>query len=309
MATGFCLFTGLWWPGCSHSQELFFNDSLLVGIDVQLPGDNSLVLFRFRQQFDYKLSFSGLINFQWEHDPAANHVALLGNLNYNSSITNERRLKFQASVIQDLGFQIFFDSITRFFPDATSIISQLEVKINRCFIYSVNTNLTSRIFNDYRYLPDQNGDLVKRMQSGFLTPMIVNFSSGFGWNLPSWGSVSLGLTGGKFTFIRSREIFGILKVEKYYGVLAGKQTLIEYGISLLVTIDRNLAKTLKWTCEMMLFKNYIKPVDITVKSLLEWRFGRNLSGSLQTRLFYEEAVSKKLQIDNIITLGFGIRLR
>jgi hypothetical protein len=309
MATGIFLLTGLCWPGRSRCQELFFNDSMLVAMDVQLPGEKPLVLYRFRQQIDYKLSFSGLLNFQWEHDPAANHIALLGNLNYTSTITNERRLKFQASLIQDLGFQIFFDSITRFFPDVTSIISQIEVKISRCFSYSLNTNLTSRIFSDYRYFTDQNGDLVKSMQSGFLTPMIVTFSSGFGWNLPLWGSVCLGLTGGKITYIRSREIFEILKVEKYYGVPAGRQTLFEYGVSLLLTIDRNLAKRLKWTSEMMLFKNYIKPVDITVKSLLEWRFGRNLSGSLQTRLFYEKEITKKLQIDNIITLGFGIRLR
>lgn len=308
IATGFYLLTWLCLTYDSPCQELCFNDSLLVRIDAQLPSCSPLVLYRFRQQIDCKLSFSGLLNFQWEHDPAANHVALLGKLNYRSSVSNERRFKLQASLLQDLGFQIFFDSITRFFPDATSLITQLEVKINHHFSYSVNTNLTSRIFNDYRYFTDQNGDQVKRLLSGFLTPMIVTFSTGFGWNLPSWGMVNLGITGGKLTFIRSREIFGILKTEKFYGVPAGKQTLFEYGFSMLVTIDRNLTRTLKWTCEMILFKNYIKPADISVKNLFEWRFGRNLSGSLQTRLFYEEAVSKKLQIDNIVTLGFGIRV-
>lgn len=309
MVTEFCLLTWLCVSLDSRGQELFFNDSLLVEIDARLPSATPLVLYRFRQQIDYKLSFSGLLNFQWEHDPAANHIALLGNLNYRSSVSNERRFKLQASLLQDLGFQIFFDSITRFFPDAASIITQLEIKINHWFTFTLNTNLSSRIFNDYRYVTDQNGDQVKRMQSGFLTPMILTFSSGFGWNLPSWGMVNFGITGGKLTFIRSREIFGILKVEKYYGVPSGKQTLLEYGISMLVTIDKNLTSSLKWTCEMILFKNYIKPVDITVKNLFEWRFGRNLSGSLQTRLFYEEAVSKKLQIDNIVTLGFGFRVR
>lgn len=309
MATGFCLLTWLCSPYDPRCQELIFNDSLMIGIDAQIPSGTPLVLYRFRQQIEYKLSFSGLLNFHWEHDPAANHVALLGNLNYRSILTNERRFKLQTSLLHDLGFQIFFDSITRFFPDAASFITQLELKINHRFIFTLNTNLSSRIFNDYRYVMDQNGDQVRRMQSGFFTPMILTFSSGFGWNLPSWGALNFGITGGKLTFIRYRDIFEILGVEKYYGVPSGKQTLFEYGISMLVSIDRNLFKSLKWTCEMMLFKNYIKPIDVTVKNLFEWRFGRIFSGSLQTRLFYEEAVSKKLQIDNVIILGVGLRIR
>lgn len=228
---------------------------------------------------------------------------------WKSMITNERNFKATGSLSHELGVQWYIDSIWRFCPDMTSLELKLEIRIIKYLLLAVNSTVTSRIFNGYRYYTEADGTRERILQSAFLTPMTWTLSSGFSWNNSRLGSIQIGLAGGKLTLVRYKAIYAILNVEKFSGVPRDEPFLVEYGMTMLVNIDRQISDALKWTLEFNAFKNYLKPVDFTLKNLLDWRFGKYFSGSIQTKLFFEPAVSKNVQIENLFGFGMGFKFK
>jgi len=75
-----------------------------------------------------------------------------------------------------------------------------------------------------------------------------------------------------------------------------------------VLIDKEIGRWGKWDCDILVFKNFNKPVDLVLKNLIGIKINKFIKTSIQTRLIYEEDVSKSLQMENLISLGFAIRL-
>lgn len=229
-------------------------------------------------------------------------------LRCRAMITNERNFKATGLLNHEIGLQWYIDSIWRFQPDVTSLEMKMEIRIIKYLLISINSTITSRIFNSHRYFTGSDGILNRQLQSGFLTPMIWTFASGFGWNNNRFGSFQVGLTGGKLTWVRYKAIYSILNVDKYFGVPHDKPFLFEFGLTMLVNVERKLSNAVKWTFELNAFKNYEKPIDFTLKNLFDWRLGKYFSGSVQTRLIYESEMTKKVQIENLFGFGIGFKL-
>ena len=150
-------------------------------------------------------------------------------------------------------------------------------------------------------------DIKELLNSSFMTPLTCNFSAGIGVSKPQFGTFTLGLTGCKLTFIRDKTIWDALGVAEYYGVPKGKNMKLEYGLTLQIMIDKDILKFVHWNCDFLAFKNYQKPIDVSLKNQIGLKISRLFKGNIQTRLNYNESVSRNLQLENTITAGFSVK--
>ena len=295
--------------GSANGQDLVLNDKMaLVSLrDFALPG-TSLVRFRFTQDLEYSLTCSNVLFFNWQQDNGKGQISFLQHLNYRTKLSIERNIHITNVLVHDLGMQFFFDSISRFYPDANTLDTKVEVKTGRYFNIFFSSRLATRIFNSYDFIPDETGINQKILNSSFLTPLVCNFSAGIGWNNPRLAVLNIGLTGAKLTYIRNKDIYTQQKVTEYCGVPFGKDVNIEYGLTAQIVIDQEFLKRVHWNCDMLVFKNFQKPIDLTVKNLIEIKINKFIQGTIQTRLLYEEEVSRRLQVENLISAGFRVKL-
>ena len=286
-------------------QNLVWKDTVLLAGLTQLADSGSrLIKFRITQDLEYSITGANMLFLHWQHEPNTNQVSLFQHLKYQSQINNDCNFKIVNSFVHDLGIQCFFDSISRFQPDENTLDTRLEVRLTKNFTFSVFSTLTTRLFNAYNYATDHTGNLCKTLNASFLTPMIWTFSAGLGWTAPRFATFSFGLSSAKLTYIHNKAIFDQLKVPAFYGVPKNKNHLFEYGLSMHLLLDRNFKNRVHWNCDVLLFKNYKKPIDLVMNNLVGIRINKFLKTSIQTNLYYESAVSRNLQLENVISMGF-----
>ena len=273
-----------------------------------LKSENHPNRIRITRELDYSVSFSNLLLLNWLHDKDANQVMGLQNLKYRMVAENANGFSISNLFTHNLGFQAYFDSITKVYMDDNSLNTKIGFRINKNYSVVVNSNLSSRFLQGFDYSVDDSGKQVIILNSSFLTPLIWTFSLGFGITWKDFGSLSFGLTGGKLTFIQMKKIYEIRHVTEYYGVPEGKNPLFEYGLSLQFLVNRDFLTRIHWDCDLLIFKNYNAPVDLNFKNLIGIRINKFLKTSIQTRIYYEQKVSKNLQLENLVSLGFYVHL-
>jgi hypothetical protein len=70
-----------------------------------------------------------------------------------------------------------------------------------------------------------------------------------------------------------------------------------------ILLDKDVFKRVHWNCDVLIFKNYRKPVDLVMKSIIGIKITKYLRTSIQTRVFYEQEMSKSIQFENLVSLG------
>jgi len=290
-------------------QNLVWKDSVVL-VTLNSPADPgiSLVKFRLTQDMEYSFTFANILFLNWQQGDHTNLVSLLHHLKYRSQVSNDRNVIIRNSFMHDLGIQYFFDSVSRFQPDENTLNTQVEVRIGKNIAFSVFSNITTRIFNSYLYATDPAGNLLKTLSASFLTPLLWTLSTGLGWSFPKIGTLNLGLSAAKLTWIHNRKVYEKPEVEEFYGVPREKSYVFEYGLSVHLLVDKNFLKCVHWNCDLLVFKNYEKPVDLMMKNLIGIRINKFLKTSIQTRLYYENDVSRSIQVENIVSLGFYFNL-
>jgi len=290
-------------------QEIVWQDTIpLIHLNNLTEGKQNLIKYRFFQEIDYSLAFSNFLFLNWQHEKNANNIAILQKLRYQTVVDNNQNFRIINLFIHNLGFQIFFDSITRFQTDDNTLDTRFEFKLVKYLTFNFNSNLSTRFFHGYDYQTDSLGSLVKILNSSFLTPLFWTFSLGLGWTWPGFGIAGLGISAAKMTFVRDKSVYTEQAVPIYYGVPRDKDLLFEYGLSVHLMVDKNFQNRVRWLCDILVFKNYNNPIDLTLKNLIDIRINKFLKTSIQTRLFYEEKVCKNFQMENMISLGFFLHL-
>ena len=309
MGGGVVLFCACLMSFPTSGQKLVWKDTiLLVGLNHLADSGSLMIKFCITQDLEYAVTCSNILVINWKHDPNTNQVSLLQHVKYQSQFNNNRNLKISNSFVHDLGIQCFFDSISRFQPDENTLDTRLEFSLSKNFSFSAFSRLSTRLFNAYNYATGTSGSLCKTLNASFLTPLIWTMSAGFGWTVPRFVTLSVGLSSAKLTCVYNRGIFDQLKVSDYYGVPKDKNHIFEYGLSMHILVDRDVSNRVHWNCDVLMFKNYKKPVDVVLNNLVGIRINKFLKTSIQTHLLYESAVSKHLQIENMISAGFCINL-
>jgi hypothetical protein len=286
-------------------QNLVWHDStVLLRLQNPIEPGATLVKFRFTQELEYSVTLSNMLFLNWHKGNGSNQAAFLHRVNYRSKLNHSGNFSISASFNHILGIQFFFDSISRFQPDENTLDTRIEIRLRKNIAFSVLSNLTTRLFNGWDYSSDQTGNLIRTLNSSFLTPLVCTFSAGLGWTFSGWGSVNLGVSAAKFTLVRNSAIYDETGVTDFYGVPKDRKFLFEYGMTLHLLIDRNFLNRVQWNCDVLIFKNYEMPVDLVLKNLVGIRINKFLKTTIQTRFFYEEETSKNFQIENLVTLGF-----
>ena len=263
---------------------------------------------RVGHELDYSLSANCLLLMNSLQNADASQAGLCQTLKFRCSIENGTHFNFTAIFFHNLGFRHYFDSITQLSMDDNSLTTRLDLKLLDKFTITFNSNLTSRLLKGFDYLINDSGQQVRILNSAFLTPLIWIFSWGLGYSWIHFGSLNLGITGGKVTYIRESDIFRIRGIDQYYGIEKGKNHLLEYGMTFHLMIDKDLYRSLHWNCDLLLFKNYNTTIDMAFNNLFGFRINKFLKTSLSTKILYEDKLSKHLQIENLVSIGFYIHL-
>jgi len=295
--------------GPSLAQHLVWKDQDVIrNLKILADSGQSLVRLRINQQIEYSLTLSNALFINWDHDLNANQVMVIQDMVYQCKGETKRRFRFTQKIVHHLGIQYFFDSIARFHVDDNQFETRLEWRIRKnhgCFISSI---LSTRLFKGYSFSANEQGYLVRTLNSSFLTPLTSLFSSGFQLKWPLFGSLNFGITSAKLTWIRDKGIYEAQRTTIVYGVPEEKSHLFEYGISLQLLIDHDVAKWLHWNCDFLIFKNTNLSPDISFRNNLGFKLAKFLKARIQTRIFYKERISKKVQLENIVSVGFVVTL-
>jgi hypothetical protein len=296
-------------PGGCGGQEVVWKDSVrLPGLQQHIRSSLPLLKLRISTEVSYSMTFSTLLFLNWQREKNANQFALLHNLRYRSTLGNGRGFLLTTVITHNLGLQCFFDSITRFQPDENIIDSRLDFRITRHLSWSLVSNVSTRLFNGYDYQVNDSGMTVRTLNSSFLTPLFWMLSTGFTVTMTNFGSLSFGLTGGKLTYVHNRRIYDAGGPDPFFGVPGSKGYLLEYGWSLHLLIDRDIFSRVHWNCDLLLFKNLNNAPDLAIRNLFSIRINKFLKASMQTRLYYEEQVSRRIQLENLVSVGFWFLL-
>ena len=251
---------------------------------------------------DYSLSLNCLLHLNYQHGANLNQAGMNQNIRIINTINRDGNFKMTNTLVHILGFQYFFDSITQVSQDDNTLITRIDLKFFKPFTLTFNSNLSSRLINNFDLQMNDSGQQIRILNASFLTPLLWVFSWGASYNLPNFGSVNFGLTGGKLTYMWNRSIFDKRQTSTYYGVEKNKNYLLEYGLSFQLLIDRDVTKTFHWNCDLLLFKNYNTSIDMTLKNSFGLRINRFLKTSMSTKILYEENLSKHLQFENLLSV-------
>ena len=268
-----------------------------------LPGPLP-VSHRFARDIEYTCTFTAIHAANIRHGDVPAGLSLLQHFRCRGDLSNAGTIRLTGSLVHDLGIQYLADSIFRFRPDENTFDTRFDIRITRMLSGSLFSSVTTPLFNAYIPRAGTHGVL----NAAFLTPLVWTFSAGITTTLPFKGSVSLGITSGKVTVVRSGSVYSQQGIEEFYGVPRGKGSRLEFGMSLHLAVDDEFFHLLLWNCDLQVFQNYRRPVDLLWKNRLGFRIGKYLRAGLQTRVRYEPEISPKVEIENQVSLGFTLTL-
>lgn len=281
------------------------------------PALNSLVFkpqfprlngrFRLKNELTYCLSLTGYSSVSGTDDKSAWQLSFFHTVKYKFTISS-KRFHLVNDLVHDLGLLYYIDSISKFQTDENTLTTRLSYDVARFLQFTASSIIKTRIFNAWDISTAADGSQLRTLSSSFLTPMICTFSCGFGFIFPKTGILDIGVSSAKLTYLYDRGIFDKTGLDTYYGVERGKNSYFEYGLSLHLLIDRSLSSKIQWNCDLLLIKTGKAAVDFTLKNLFAFRINRFLKTSLQTKLFYDEDVSRQLKMENLLSFGFDFRL-
>ncbi|MCX6242295.1 MAG: hypothetical protein NTX43_10860 [Bacteroidetes bacterium] len=266
------------------------------------PGGLSL-----NNELDYSISVSGFYFMNGPGDKTSDQLGFLHSLKYTFRISS-KRFQLTNDLIHNLGLIYYIDSISKFQTDESSLTTKFSYEAAKFLQFTASSILTTRIFNAWDISQGAGGSVIKTINSSFLTPLICTFSGGFGFNIKKNGTLEIGISSVKLTYVRDPGIFDKTGRDSFYGVKKGKSSFLEYGLSMHLLIDKRIGKKIQWNCDLLLFKANQSAIDLTFKNLFAYRINRFLKTSLQTRLFYDEDVSRQLRMENLLSVGFDFHL-
>lgn len=294
--------------GGTAAQELVNRHTLVKDLGIlSRPGTTNINL-RISQTLGY--SVNGIITLlvNRKQTGQVNQLYLQQELKYSAVVEDNGRFRITNTLSHNLGLLFLFDSLTRFRNDETTLTTRLDIALGHHVAFNFTSALSTRLFNDYSTRVTDSGNQVRILNSGFFTPLLWLLSAGFTGTVHKCGRIILGLSSAKLTWVLNRQVYQAQGVETFFGAPQPKGYLLEYGLALQLLIDKDLFRRVHWNCDILVFKNYLKPVDLTLKNIFTVTINKFLQTNIQTRIFYEEEVSRSLQLENLVSLGFYFNL-
>lgn len=202
-----------------------------------------------------------------------------------------------------LGFQNA-TSFGRFrkIDDRIDITSKYGYLVNHHWYAGVLTNFNSQSLAGYDYSIEPN-----KKVSNFLTPGKILISPGIDYKTKTRFSLFLSPVTIRWVLKRDRDFLTISK----FGVDSAKKVNIELGAFVMAKYKAVFAKWATYAGRIDLFSNYRrKPgnIDLLMNNLLTMKFNPIISTNVSLDVIYDDDVKKRLQIKEIMGIGFTIKL-
>ena len=263
--------------------------------------------YSLNNELSYSIAVTGYASVNETQDRSAWQLAFFQTLKYKFTFSS-RRFHLSNDLTHDLGLLYYIDSISKFQTDENTLTTRFSYDASGFLQFMASSILKTRIFNAWDIATAQDGSMVRTLSSSFLTPLICTFSCGFGFIFPKTGILDIGVSSARLTYIYDQGIFEKTGLDQFYGVARGKRSSFDYGLSLHLLISKALGSRLQWNCDLLLVKAANTSPDLSLKNLFAFRINGFLKTSLQTKLFYDEDVSRQLKIENLLSIGFDFHL-
>lgn len=140
--------------------------------------------------------------------------------------------------------------------------------------------------------------------SDFMSPGYFTESIGLSYQPVDYFSSQLGV-GLKQTFVT------IDGLDQFYGLDEDEDIRSEGGITIVLKMDKDFAKEFNYYGELSTFTNLLIPIsstDIRFSNELSGKINDTISANLQVEIFYDDDITSKLQMKQILSIGVGFAL-
>lgn len=200
------------------------------------------------------------------------------------------------------------DSLLYKHKDLQTIRYNISSRVLKNWHFSLNT-LASAPFYPMIACSLQDSSVQASLFTGsFLTPLKVIISAGIKLSIKELGEFYAGLGSLKLVYVMDRAVFDAMGVSNYCGVEMGERYHLEYGLSSSFDLEKKLTPHLNWQFHLDAFLARNRTVDLLLKNLFTWKAGKSVNANLQTRIVYDRDMVSEFQLENMLSVGFVIRL-
>jgi len=143
----------------------------------------------------------------------------------------------------------------------------------------------------------------QRVISKFMAPGYLIETVGFAFNPEKGLQFDFGIS-------LKQTIVADTVLSTRYGLKSGERLKNEGGISIGVKVERDIATNVNLSSQLDTFTNYIKPVNSTTIRFSNEIIGKinsYLSANVQLAFVYDDNITKKWQVKQILSIGFSYR--
>ena len=223
--------------------------------------------------------------------------------NYSIVINRNNTLILTQGFEHKLGFLYIADTVFQKQDDLNEYTCDASFPLNQFIDFSLRSSAKTGLLSAFNYVAD-TGKLSKQMVSGFLTPLICLFSTGFNVRKEKLILINIGLSSVRLNYIFDKRVYENSETGQYYGVRRDQKYLFEYGLSTHVLVNKRLMDNFYWRCDIKAFKNYNKPCDVDINNIVTYKTHNHFKTSIETGIKYDEKIKKTVQLKNMLTIGF-----
>ena len=186
--------------------------------------------------------------------------------------------------------------------DRIDVTSKYGYLVNHNWYAGILANFNSQTLVGYDYSAEPNKKI-----SSFLTPGKIVLSPGMDFKTKKRFSMFLSPVTVRWVIKEDHEFYRVSK----FGVDSARKVNTETGAFVTAKYKAQFTKWATYTGRVDLFSNYKREpenVDVLMNNLLTMRFTKVFATNLTLDLIYDDDVKKRLQIKEILGVGFTVKL-
>ena len=237
------------------------------------------------------------------------------NFYYNVTLNNFFKTKYftiRSYFFNEYGIKYFFDSVTTKGPDNFQTTNALQFQLVKKYLrLQLGVTSKSQFWKTYNYRTVDSLDKEERyLYSDYFSPGYVLYSFGVSYRFLKNATVDIGIIGGRTTKIRNQAIFDERQTVSLYGLKKGEHKKESYGLHIAWNIPpRRLTKHFGWESTGSIYADKeqigrLQGYSYQLMNVFHYMFLKNLRISLRTSLKYDERISAKTTVVNMLSVGF-----
>lgn len=236
------------------------------------------------------------------------------NFYYNTTINNIFKTKYftiRSYMFNEFGIRYFIDSITNKAQDQHEVRNNVQIPLKKNLKLNLGFTVKTQLWRHFEYRPDSSGNGLQRyLYTDYFSPGYMLYTCGFSLSFMRNAVLDIGLVGGKTTKIKNQNIFDDRRATTLYGLQKGETKKFNYGINVQLNVPpQKIGKHFGWECYTTAFVTKeqigrLKGYTIDATNVFHYLFLKNLRVTLRTTVKYDELLSDKIFMMNMLSVGF-----